>query len=114
MIIGAMHEKGRRAVHSRYRRLSAWHRVQLAQQPGIHGTIQNMRDRFEDAVLGRSDARNLTEQIPFETPPNTSYISFANIEGESNSGASDEKGIYGFNRICMQFRHTHGLATCAP
>src|SRR6266403_2662087 len=53
MIIGAMHEKGRRAGTTPVPSIVGLGTAcELAQQPGIHGAIQNMRDRFEDAVLG--------------------------------------------------------------
>jgi len=62
MIIGAMHEKGRRAGTTPVPSIVGLGTAcELAQQPGIHGTIKYERS-IRDAVLGRSDARNLTEQ----------------------------------------------------
>jgi cysteine desulfurase len=109
MIIGAMHEKGRRAGTTPVPSIVGLGTAcELAQQPGIHNAIQHMRDRFEDAVLGSIGRAHLNgTKYRSKRLPNTSYISFANIEGESILAHLDEKGIYvSTGSACNSGTHT--------
>ncbi len=109
MIIGAMHEKGRRAGTTPVPSIVGLGTAcELAQQPGIHDAIQHMRDRFEDAVLGSIGCAQLNgTKYRSKRLPNTSYISFANIEGESILAHLDEKGIYvSTGSACNSGTHT--------
>jgi len=109
MIIGAMHENGRRAGTTPVPMIVGLGTAcELVSQPGIHEPIRRLRDRLEDAVLGSIECAQLNgTRDTSKRLPNTSYISFANIEGESILAHLDEKGIYvSTGSACNSASHT--------
>ncbi len=96
LIIGGKQEAGRRAGTSAVPYIVALGRAcELSNDDEMHQRVRNLRDHFEDALLD-SIPNSRLNGAPDRNKrlPNTSNISFENVEGESILAHLDEFGIY--------------------
>jgi cysteine desulfurase len=109
MMIGASQEMGRRAGTIAVPSIVGLGKAcELALEPEPHLRIRNLRDQFEDTVLDSIPNAHLNGTLDRKKRlPNTSYISFENIEGESILAHLDELGIYvSTGSACNSGTHT--------
>jgi cysteine desulfurase len=109
MIIGSSQEGGRRAGTIPMPSIIGLGRAcELAREPEPHARIRNLRDRFEDIVLAKiPNARLNGTKDRNKRLPNTSYISFEFVEGESILAQLDEAGVYvSTGSACNSGAHT--------
>jgi cysteine desulfurase len=112
--IGGGQESGRRAGTEAVHQIAGiGAAAELVRDPSAMENVRSLRDKLENAILSSIPIASLNgTNDPSRRLPNTSNISFENLNGEGSSGASRRRGHLCLDRFRMQRRRPHGI--CSP